>query len=282
MKRKVREKEKYERMAELPRLGQQCQVSDCKLLDFLPFECSYCSKVYCLEHKFPDSHGCSKCNLSDLPPSSDDALPLLRKCSIVQCTAAGTEVVVCDKCGADVCLKHRHSWDHKCLEEEEKEEVSKTAEHVGKILEKASKPKPQGTAKPSAKVEKMAAKLALMKLKMKAVGDKNVLSENRVHLLAFLPKQSGQESKALYFYKALKVGKVIDKLSDNYNILNKNNRSDDKCLALFCHSDGHRLPVEKSLEELIKLEEIFDGSSVILEYTDSVTSCLDNLEDYHN
>ncbi|GAB1601925.1 AN1-type zinc finger protein 1-like [Argonauta hians] len=271
-------------MAELPQLGTHCQVPGCNLLDFLPFECPDCSKIFCQQHRSPDAHNCSKCNVPNVP-QADCALPLFRKCSVAQCTAPGSEVVVCHLCNANVCLKHRHSWDHQCIEKvEEPKTVSKTEEHVNKILASKAQGKTPGPAKapPSAKASKMAAKLALMKLKMKAEGDKYVLLENRVHLNVYLPKQCGQSSKPLYFYKEVKVGKVIDKICDKLNILYKINSSNgaEKNVALFSHTDGHRLAVEKSLEDLVNSEEIFNGSSVILEYSDPGTTHLVDLECY--
>ena len=37
-------------------LGKVCSFAGCGTRDFLPFSCSFCERVYCLEHK---SHGCA-------------------------------------------------------------------------------------------------------------------------------------------------------------------------------------------------------------------------------
>ena len=37
--------------ADLLGLGRHCHHSDCHQLDFLPFRCNKCSRVYCLEHR---------------------------------------------------------------------------------------------------------------------------------------------------------------------------------------------------------------------------------------
>lgn len=243
--------------------------------DFLPFTCSDCSKTFCLEHKFPDAHNCSKVNVK--VKQADPDVCIHRKCCVDGCNAIGTAVVICECCSLEVCLSHRHKWDHKCLEKNE-EEINKTAEHVKQIL--ASKPEQKPKARLSAKAEKTAAKVALIKLKMKAVGDRHISPENRVHLLIFFPKEKNLNPKGLYFYKCLKLGKMIDKISDSHNIKNVNNTSLDKCLALFSCRNGQRLPMEQTLEDVVSSEEIFDGSSVILEYAISSCQYLENYETY--
>jgi len=43
---------------EFENLGGKCQLSYCKLKDFLPFECDKCKKTFCLEHKEYEKHDC--------------------------------------------------------------------------------------------------------------------------------------------------------------------------------------------------------------------------------
>ncbi|KAL4581660.1 hypothetical protein LXL04_006186 [Taraxacum kok-saghyz] len=42
-----------------PDLGRHCQLPDCNQLDFLPFKCAGCEKVFCVEHRSYKSHECS-------------------------------------------------------------------------------------------------------------------------------------------------------------------------------------------------------------------------------
>lgn len=44
--------------ADLMSIGQHCSVDTCQQLDFLPFKCDCCSKVYCLEHRTYAAHQC--------------------------------------------------------------------------------------------------------------------------------------------------------------------------------------------------------------------------------
>ena len=43
--------------------GQHCSEAACKALDFLPFKCASCSRVFCLEHRSLSAH---KCHASDV------------------------------------------------------------------------------------------------------------------------------------------------------------------------------------------------------------------------
>lgn len=45
--------------ADLLSVGQHCSFEECCQLDFLPFKCSGCSKIFCLEHRTASSHQCS-------------------------------------------------------------------------------------------------------------------------------------------------------------------------------------------------------------------------------
>ncbi len=46
--------------ADLLSLGQHCSAEECHQLDFLPFDCDACGKVFCLDHRSYKAHRCSK------------------------------------------------------------------------------------------------------------------------------------------------------------------------------------------------------------------------------
>ncbi|PKA54399.1 Zinc finger AN1 domain-containing stress-associated protein 12 [Apostasia shenzhenica] len=60
-----------------PDLGDHCQHDDCHQLDFLPFTCEACGKIFCLEHRTYRAHGC---------PSADRGSRTVAVCQI--CSAA--------------------------------------------------------------------------------------------------------------------------------------------------------------------------------------------------
>jgi predicted nucleic acid binding AN1-type Zn finger protein len=52
--------EEKERIEAFPDLGAHCDDPNCNQLDFLPFECDGCGKVFCTEHRTYLDHGCAK------------------------------------------------------------------------------------------------------------------------------------------------------------------------------------------------------------------------------
>ncbi|XP_048434877.1 zinc finger AN1 domain-containing stress-associated protein 12-like [Pyrus x bretschneideri] len=131
-----------------PDLGRHCQLSDCNQLDFLPFQCDGCRKVFCVEHRSYKSHECPKsdhnsrkvvvceiCSASIETTGRDgeqDQKLLLEKhaksgncdprkkkkptCPVRRCKEILTfsNTSTCKTCQIKVCLKHRFPADHVC------------------------------------------------------------------------------------------------------------------------------------------------------------------------
>lgn len=131
-----------------PDLGRHCQNSDCHQLDFLPFKCNGCNKVFCLEHRSYESHDCPKsdhnsrkvlvcetcstaiestgCNgidekiLLETHVRSGSCDPNKKKkkptCPVRRCKEVLTfsNTSTCKTCHLKVCLKHRFPADHAC------------------------------------------------------------------------------------------------------------------------------------------------------------------------
>ncbi|EGC29532.1 hypothetical protein DICPUDRAFT_158864 [Dictyostelium purpureum] len=136
------EKEKYQ----LDHVGVHCSVSDCRLLDFLPYKCE-CGKQYCHDHRDPEAHDCIKknekinkivhpcpiCNCLvkvDSVASIDQVIsrhidsgecgktkpnvPKSYACTFKSCKSTEFVKVLCDKCKVNYCLKHRFPSSHMC------------------------------------------------------------------------------------------------------------------------------------------------------------------------
>ncbi|KAK9107958.1 hypothetical protein Syun_023969 [Stephania yunnanensis] len=131
-----------------PELGSHCQQSDCNQLDFLPFNCDGCQKVFCLEHRSYKSHECPKAdhnsrkvivceicsvaiettgkdNEADVKgvleehEKSGDCDPSKKrkpKCPVKRCKQVLTfsNNSTCKVCQLKVCLAHRFPADHAC------------------------------------------------------------------------------------------------------------------------------------------------------------------------
>lgn len=130
---------------EFPHLGEHCSLQSCNLLDFLPFTCDACSKIFCKDHLEYGSHQCQKglakdrrvpvcplCNQPISQASHEDAnqkvnehiendckSDLAKRNTANRCNARGCKQkelipVLCASCKRNFCLKHRHENDHAC------------------------------------------------------------------------------------------------------------------------------------------------------------------------
>ncbi|KAL2630013.1 hypothetical protein R1flu_014699 [Riccia fluitans] len=129
-----------------PNLGAHCAEEYCHQLDFLPFKCDSCLKVYCLEHRSYKAHDCSKVDIKDkvvlicptcegtvkkvygeseettLKQHSEDGTcsrPTRKpRCPVKGCREQlkFSNTYHCKSCGSNTCLRHRFAADHACKE----------------------------------------------------------------------------------------------------------------------------------------------------------------------
>ncbi|KAH7674383.1 AN1-like Zinc finger domain-containing protein [Dioscorea alata] len=128
-----------------PELGAHCSYEDCYQLDFLPFNCDGCQKVFCLEHRTYKEHDCPKaeqksrivvvceaCTVSIEKKAGEKDEAILErhrkagecditkkqkpKCPVKRCKEILTfsNNSTCKSCNLKVCLKHRFPNDHQC------------------------------------------------------------------------------------------------------------------------------------------------------------------------
>eukprot|EP00922_Rhytidocystis_sp_ex-Travisia-forbesii_P008473 GHVS01012448.1.p1 GENE.GHVS01012448.1~~GHVS01012448.1.p1 ORF type:complete len:446 (+),score=52.00 GHVS01012448.1:160-1497(+) len=82
-------------------VGAQCSQTDCNQLDFLPFLCAHCNKLFCSTHRTPVSHECSACHVSEDLPGSECNFPGRTpsdSSSNITADRSGETLVVCDQC----------------------------------------------------------------------------------------------------------------------------------------------------------------------------------------
>lgn len=136
-------------MAVLSNTGAHCGVKECSRLDFLPFTCSQCQGVFCLDHFRFEKHSCPLaagldqrvlvcplCNKGvrlevgeDLNitwerhtldgctnPAGSESREKKARCPVKGCKELLTmsNSVVCSSCQQKVCLKHRFEDAHGC------------------------------------------------------------------------------------------------------------------------------------------------------------------------
>ena len=251
-------------------VGSHCEAVNCHQLDFLPIECRLCQKTFCRDHSPGDRHDC--------PHSQDNVLTVKPEktknvygCSIHDCDKKELVPITCSACEVQYCLDHRHQRDHKCPKyEEPKERLVKTKELTEKIVSKAAAESAPKRVPRNAKAQKMAAKVQLMKLKMKSEGRQSVPQTERFYFKVLPPKSLKKSPVGTFVSDTWVMGKVVDSVAQFAKVENKNNVAGAKKLKLFRYQDGSDLCVEmqKELRELAKGEEIFNGDCVILEYVD--------------
>ncbi|BDA42411.1 Zinc finger AN1 and C2H2 domain-containing stress-stress-associated protein [Coccomyxa sp. Obi] len=129
-------------------LGDHCEVEECKQIDFLPFKCDACEKVFCLAHRKYSAHSCKKAGEKEtqtiICPLCAKAIKLLpdqdanaaferhsqeacdpmnyakvhkkARCPVPNCKEklGSVNTYSCKTCGTSVCLRHRFPGDHDC------------------------------------------------------------------------------------------------------------------------------------------------------------------------
>lgn len=132
-----------------PDLGKHCSDEECKLIDFLPFTCDRCDKVFCLQHRSYAKHMCPNANQMDVTvlicplcaqgvrlvpnedpnitwdnhvngncdPSNYQKVTKKKRCPVSGCKEilVFSNTIRCKECTQEHCLRHRFGPDHKCL-----------------------------------------------------------------------------------------------------------------------------------------------------------------------
>ncbi|KAF7213435.1 AN1-type zinc finger protein 1 [Nothobranchius furzeri] len=265
-------------MAEVD-IGRHCQVDSCNVKDFLPFVCDCCSGVYCLEHRSREAHSCAQEPVKRELRTTGGSVSY--SCSFEGCKGKELLPVLCPQCEKHFCLAHRHQDDHKCEKlEAQKPRMAATKELVQKIVESKAGSKSKGCK--GAKNAATAAKVALMKLKLHAVGDKGLPQTERTYFQVYLPKEAKERSQPMFFSSKWSVGKVVDHAASLASLKNNNNVLTAKKLRL-CHPQtGEALRMDDTLLSLLSHTEspLHNGGNVILEYLDNESSGLEDVSDY--
>lgn len=159
--------------------------------------------------------------------------------------------------------------------------MAATQELVKTIVE-SKKSAPASKGRRGSKNSATAAKVALMKLKLHAAGDKGLPQTERTYFQVFLPKESKTSSLPMFFCSKWSVGKVVDYAASLASLKNSNNILAAKKLRL-CHPQtGEALQMDDTLLSLLADAEspLYNGGSVILEYLDNDSTGLQDVCDY--
>lgn len=164
--------------------------------------------------------------------------------------------------------------------------MTETRALVDNILSSHNQPPASDVPKKprSVKAQKTAAKVQLMKLKMKSSGDKTLPQAERIYFLVTKhdniqllvlvnfqvtpPKSSGKSVSGAWVSRRWVMGRVIDSLAASLGVQNNNNLQSADKLNLFRSADGESVSEDTSLEleKVLNRELLFNGDAVTLEY----------------
>ncbi|XP_043945305.1 AN1-type zinc finger protein 1 isoform X2 [Protopterus annectens] len=222
-----------------------------------------------LDHRSRDSHQCSEVNLRKESVKSDP--PISIPCSFKECHIRELLPVLCPHCQKHYCLGHRHQMDHNCEKLETPKPRMSATQHLVKEIVDSKKTSPVSKGRKGAKNAETAAKVALMKLKMHAAGDKAIPQTERVYFQVFLPKGAKEKSKPMFFCAKWSIGKVVDSAATMADLRNDNNISTAMKLRV-CHTlSGEALPMSDTLEFWISHTQcpLHNGGNIVLEYLEN-------------
>ncbi|TRY61983.1 hypothetical protein TCAL_10715 [Tigriopus californicus] len=274
-------------MAELPAIGRHCEKTDCHQLDFLPVKCAHCALQFCRDHAFMEAHACVQAPLNRPSPYEAPACgpsAPLYPCSLVDCTNQELVPIQCPDCQLQICLKHRHATDHGCSKYQAPQATMvQTQALVQGILQNKASTLTGPTRSPrNLKAQKLAAKVQLMKLKMKSQGVKSVPVEDRLHFKVIWPLAKSQPPVGVFVSQQWSLGRVIDAVAEVGGVDNQNNVDKAPKLRLFRFQDGTNLSslleLAQPVGELLAQEHVFNGDTVILERktgSDMDVECID-------
>lgn len=236
-------------------VGKHC--SFCRRLDFLPFECSRCTAVYCLDHRSPQAHQCPKGEgRQAVAPKDSESLQagrlarqICREDGCANRISATGEAgckpgVICPKCTRLFCLSHRLT--HNCvlpISQERAAQQEKATNVLSKLRDSwATIKSKRASAKPKANSARIVETSRLKKL---AKGNPSIPVDLRMYLKieAEAVAESGKQPRGEYFYaKDWSVGKVLDRSTRDLAIRNVNNIKDTDAerLRVF-HVEGGRV-----------------------------------------
>ncbi|CAD5117182.1 DgyrCDS5981 [Dimorphilus gyrociliatus] len=240
-------------------IGKHCSLTSCKRLDFLPFPCQFCKEIFCKDHREPEIHLCSNYKSNDLEEARNKQVLGTFPCSFIRCEKKEVTEIECEICHGCFCFKHRNPLDHKCAVEES------TSKRTPELKIQKQPPQVKNTNFKSAKQRNLAAKVALMKIKMSAIGNKSIPQEDRFFLNIILPESSQHSSKPFYFTKHWTIGRMIDYVASEVKLENENNKSgSSKKLCVFDGFDSEKkYPAEV---ELSNISDLPSGSTLIFKY----------------
>jgi len=278
---------------EFPDLGIHCSYSLCQQLDFLPYPCDRCKKIFCNDHGKPEAHNCTvlidrvipSCPICQqviyVKPGQDPNTVVTRHidagcprentevkdkfvCGVKGCNISElSEKYVCPNCKIAFCLKHRLPGDHKCAKQPQPHSTSQQTPNTTDFTS-VLKNKIQDTIKKYTSAPPANRKQIITNMKSTASGDVKVPADKRFYLEIVFPIESTVPPKFFFFDQSKRFGQVLDSVAAAGKIKNENNIAGKPKLVLVSMKTGNPIPLGNKLEEA--KQYVTSGDAILLEY----------------
>ncbi|KAJ8041389.1 AN1-type zinc finger protein 1 [Holothuria leucospilota] len=141
--------------------------------------------------------------------------------------------------------------------------------------------KPAKKALKSEKARKMAAKVALMKMKTHAQGESGIPQLERVYFEVQMPRRSSLKPGPFFVSSSWSVGRIVDWLATKQKLENNNHLKNADKLKLFHPDTRTALPMEAKMKSLLESDQhpLFSGGQIILEYIPDGSDVLKEMEE---
>ncbi|XP_034948542.1 AN1-type zinc finger protein 1-like [Chelonus insularis] len=259
---------------EFPDLGIQCFVENCKQNDFLSTPCFYCCGIYCKSHFNVYAHNCAR-NPDHILTEPGNTCNNYFVCSIPQCNITSPIAMNCLNCQHHFCISHRH---HGCYGKSQ-QQLANEALNWNRPQEQYAAAKSAIDAELSRNFQRsrntpMANKIQLMKIKGRAIGSRAIPMQDRRYFLVYPPLQPSHKYNpiAVFVSNIWTIGKVIDTMAEFLGVKNSNNIPNAVKLRIFYHDTGELITdqMDRVLCDFYLHRQLFDGQSVILEYSNEI------------
>lgn len=265
----------------------------CNRNDYLPFKCSYCDMIVCVDHRMNHGNHCSLNELSfDKPDSIASYESLKSACDYCKRKTLTLELVQCHDCSSKHCLYHRHQAQHECKVFNDIQKASKAEDEARIAKQKEALAHLKSNLAPSnsassnlalktipldPKKAQLARRLRVMRIKQSARGPPNVMEVDKVffevrfknNLKSSIPNTNSEKVLKVFTTKAHRVGRMVDWCADEFGVINKNHLDGEDQLILKKELDfGKQLALDsqKDFSYYLQDKQLENGDDLILTY----------------
>jgi len=271
--------------------AKHCSLQECNTLDFLPFKCDKCQKIFCKLHRQYSNHQCFyreqavnvlptcpmclqkiSCGANENPDNIMDihirsgcktsVLSNVKKeprCGYPKCKKP--QFIQCKKCQFKFCPGHRFPDQHNCPGHPLAQSFGST---ITNFFSRTDNPKKKPRKPKKIKPRKLNPMVERIKLKTTAKGNNKVPSQDRFYaMIEFSQKTLKKPSVSMFFNRDSVGGQVLDEICSRNRIhYNPYKRR----LRILCVRTGGELPMNIALRLLEP--EVTSGDCLKLEYVD--------------